>query len=109
MAQTEKERRERIRRLNDKLRTQGLGGSIMITQGIQALSPDTLAKVIPTIRQFNNFSKDNDPYGEHDCAAIEVDGQRIFWKIDCYDKSEGLTSFFAHDTKLMEIEHPIKN
>lgn len=102
MAQTEKERRERIRILNDQLRTQGLGGSIMITQGIQSLSPDTLAKVMPTIRQFNSFSEDNDPYGEHDCAAIEVDGQRIFWKIDYYDKSMRGGSSDPADPKITE-------
>lgn len=87
MALTEKGRRERIRILNDKLRTQGIGGRILITQGIQNLSPDTLAKVMPTIRQFDNFNEGNDPYGEHDCAAVEIDGIRIFWKIDYYDQS----------------------
>ena len=87
MAQSEKERREAILNLNDKLRKSGLGGCIMITQGIQALPPETMAKVMPTIRQFDDFSEHNDPYGEHDCAAIEVDDQRIFWKIDYYDKT----------------------
>lgn len=85
MAKSEKDRREAIRILNDKLRTQGLGGRMMITQGIQELSPDTLVKVMPTIRKFDGFNEGNDPYGEHDCAAIEVDGARIFWKIDYYD------------------------
>ena len=87
MARTEKERREAIRILNDKLRTQGLGGQIMITQGIQALPAETLSKILPKIRAFDDFGENNDPYGEHDCAALEVDGQRIFWKIDYYDKS----------------------
>lgn len=87
MAQLEEERRKAIRNLNDKLRKTGLGGRIMITQGIQDLLPDTLAKIIPTIRQFDDFSENNDPYEEHDCAAIEVDGERIFWKIDYYDKA----------------------
>ena len=87
MAQTEKERREAIRILNDKLRTQGIGGRIMITQGIQALQPDVLEKVLPIIREFDDFNESNDPYGEHDCAAVNVDGERIFWKIDYYDKA----------------------
>jgi len=87
MAQTEKERREAIRILNDKLRIQGIGGRIMITKGIQALTPKILSRVLPTIRKFDNFSEDNDPYEEHDCAAIDVGGNRIFWKIDYYDKA----------------------
>lgn len=87
MAQTEKERRERIRILNDKFRTEGIGGRIMMTQGIQALPPDVQGKIMVAIRTFDNFNEDNDPYGEHDCSAIEVDGQRIFWKIDYYDQA----------------------
>lgn len=87
MALSEKERREAIRTLNDKLRTEGVGGRMMITKGIQALPRETFTKAMTEIRAFDKFSEDNDPYGEHDCAAIEVDGNRIFWKIDYYDES----------------------
>ena len=30
----------------------------------------------------------DDPYGEHDFGAFDHAGQRIFWKIDCYDPTE---------------------
>jgi len=33
---------------------------------------------------FDSFTADNDPHGEHDFGAFEHDGQKIFWKIDCY-------------------------
>jgi hypothetical protein len=33
------------------------------------------------------FTNDNDPYGEHDFGAFDVDGARLFWKIDYYDRS----------------------
>lgn len=29
---------------------------------------------------------DNDPYGEHDFGSLIVDGNKVFWKIDYYDK-----------------------
>lgn len=37
------------------------------------------------IRSFDGFSKDNDPWGEHDFGAIEIGEEKIFWKIDAYD------------------------
>jgi len=27
----------------------------------------------------------NDPWGEHDFGAIDLEGQKLFWKIDPYD------------------------
>lgn len=29
----------------------------------------------------------NDPHGEHDFGSFDVDGERLFWKIDYYDPS----------------------
>ena len=34
---------------------------------------------------FDKFTGDNDPYGEHDFGSVEVGGNGVFWKIDCYD------------------------
>ena len=87
MAKAEKVRRRKIRTLNDKLRTEGIGGQILITQGVQSLPEKTLRKILPKIRNFDAFNENNDPYKERDCAAIKVDGETIFWKIDYYDRS----------------------
>ena len=38
------------------------------------------------IARFECFSADNDPYGEHDCAVLTIEGRRVIWKIDYYDK-----------------------
>ena len=35
--------------------------------------------------KFDRFDEDNDPYGEHDFGALEVEGERLFFKIDYYD------------------------
>jgi hypothetical protein len=34
---------------------------------------------------FSNFNEDNDPHHEHDLAFFEVDGEKWYFKIDCYD------------------------
>ena len=85
--QTSKETTNEIRRLNDRLRCQGVGGRILITQGIDALGTEIAGKILAAVAAFDAFGPDNDPYGEHDCASINVDGQRIIWKIDYYDMS----------------------
>jgi Protein of unknown function (DUF3768) len=37
------------------------------------------------ISAFEGFTRDNDPYGEHDFGSVEVPGHVIFFKIDYYD------------------------
>ena len=87
---------ERIAALNDALRSRvgvpvflGPGeprlGTVMMTRGIMALAPETIINVWAAVRRFDNFTGDNDPYGEHDFGAIEIEGVgKIFWKVDYY-------------------------
>jgi len=75
----------RIRALNDAFRQSLIGGRFMITEGVHALGAAASAVILDEVRKFSGFSEDNDPYGEHDFGAVEVRGQRIFWKIDYYD------------------------
>lgn len=39
------------------------------------------------VHNFDSFSGDNDPYGEHDFGSLQFEGQTVFWKIDYYDQS----------------------
>jgi hypothetical protein len=80
-------RTERIRALNDCLRTTGEGGNIVITRGLAALDAEVLAKIIAAVQSFDQFTADNDPYGEHDCAIIDAAGERVMFKIDYYDRA----------------------
>lgn len=82
---TDKSRNERIRKLNDALRKNHLGGQILVTASVDALGPERVAAVLEAVACFDNFSADNDPYGEHDCASLKVHGLRVIWKIDYYD------------------------
>jgi len=74
-----------IQRLNDRLRKTGQGGQVLVTDGVLERGLDFARKVIEQVAAFDSFSEDNDPWGEHDCAGLEVEGQRILWKIDYYD------------------------
>jgi uncharacterized protein DUF3768 len=64
----------RIRELNDQLRRQAIGGRIVITRGIQALGADGVRQVLTAVARFDEFTEDNDPWGEHDCAVLDVEG-----------------------------------
>lgn len=80
-------RRDRIRALNDQFRTTGNGnGRVLLTAGIQDGGPVFMVAVTFAVQEFTAFTPDNDPYGEHDFGAVTVAGQKVFWKIDYYDR-----------------------
>lgn len=78
---------ERIRALNDQLRTTGQGGQLVVTRGIAALSLPAKVAIFAAVQAFDQFNADNDPHGEHDFGLLEVGGNRIMFKIDYYDRS----------------------
>lgn len=75
-----------IAKLNDLLRTTFLTGKVVVTEGISSLEPEQREAVITGVRLFDTFIEGDDPYGEHDFGAFEVEGVgTVFWKIDYYD------------------------
>ncbi len=76
----------RIRELNDAFRTTFKGGKVMMTSSVVELPECVRANALQQVAGFTNFSKDNDPHGEHDFGSFEVVGRKFFWKIDYYDK-----------------------
>jgi len=58
-----------------------------MTQGVNALADDTLAKVLRTVNTFDDFTEDNDPYGTHEFGMFDVDDARVMFKIDAYDQN----------------------
>jgi hypothetical protein len=76
-----------IRRLNDELRCHARGGKVLITTGVSALTVVEVGAIFEAIVAFDHFTPDNDPFGEHDCATLTVDGRRLIWKIDYYDRT----------------------
>jgi hypothetical protein len=76
---------EQVRTLNDAFRRTFVGGKVMMTAGISALPDAAQATVLDEVRAFDAFTADNDPHGEHDFVSFEIDGRKVFWKIDYYD------------------------
>ncbi len=76
---------ERIRALNDELRKTGAGGKTFLTSGLIAKGADFIAKATAAVRAFDAFTDDNDPWQEHDCATLDVDGEPVMFKIDLYE------------------------
>jgi hypothetical protein len=78
--------RDSIRALNDDLRQHLLGGGAVMTPGIAALGQEVIARLLQTIAVYDDFSAATDPYGEHDVGVLDLDGKRVIFKIDYYDK-----------------------
>ena len=78
---------ERIRTLNDDLRHHLTGGVAMITPGIAALGQEAVERIVKTIAVYDNFCHANDPYEEHDFGSFEAEGEKIFFKIDYFDRT----------------------
>jgi len=92
----------RIRELNDAFRKSvvstfsGAGhtvggsdartfGRTLVTAGIEANGPEFVLKVLIAVADFEKFTGDNDPHGEHDFGNLKVEGLKIYFKIDYYD------------------------
>jgi hypothetical protein len=77
---------QRIRLLNDDFRRTFIGGTVMITPGIENLQTAVRGDLFRRVREFSAFDCEDDPYGEHDFGAITVGVHSFFWKIDYYDR-----------------------
>lgn len=76
---------ERIRVLNDNFRSTFIGGQVLMSAGVSELPMDVKARALLAVKEFNTFTRDNDPYGEHDFGFFEVASDTFYWKIDYYD------------------------
>ena len=72
-----------IAQLNDAFRKSGQ--NILLTPGTQAL-PD-IPGLVKAVQDFDTFTPDNDPYGEHDFGIIGWHSETTYWKIDYYDQA----------------------
>ena len=75
-----------IATLNDNFRKSFIGGQVLLTAGIAAMSSEDKTNIILMVQNFDNFTPDNDPYGEHDFFSIDYKCNKIFAKIDYYDR-----------------------
>ena len=82
----------RIRELNDEFRRDPslLGVQIgldklVITRGVAARGDPFVDRAMRAVRDYADFTENNDPFGEHDFGAFTLDDANLFWKIDYYD------------------------
>jgi hypothetical protein len=68
---------------NDGFRRAGYG--VTMTSGVQEL-PD-VDGLMAAIRDYDQFTEGNDPYGEHDFGSLIWQGSKVFWKIDYYNQA----------------------
>ncbi|ACB82105.1 conserved hypothetical protein [Methylorubrum populi BJ001] len=90
----------RIAALNDILRRSLTGGTLVFTAGIVALGRERQQIILDAIAAFDGFEPDNDPYGERNFGALEAAGERVMFKIDCYDRSGRFASPDPVDTSV---------
>lgn len=81
----DKERVEKIANLNDAFRRSLGGGRIVVTSGVAALKHSLQIEALKAVQNFDAFTPDNDPYGEHDFGFFKVKEHEFFWKMDYYD------------------------
>ena len=74
-----------IREQNDAFRNCPSGGKVKLTFGVLEKFRGVLDELISAIISFDDFSEDNDPYGQHDFGCLSFQGEPVFWKIDYYD------------------------
>jgi hypothetical protein len=78
---------QKIAALNDLARrSMGVACRAVQTIGITALPLADQSSIRQKIETYDNFNADNDPHGERDFGAFEHNGERVFWKIDYYDR-----------------------
>lgn len=80
---------KRIRDLNDAFRRSLYDrslGKTYTTDGVVALGHEFVARVLAAVAAFDAFDSHNDPWNEHDFGSLDIDGERVFFKIDYYSK-----------------------
>jgi Protein of unknown function (DUF3768) len=82
----------RVRELNDEFRRHPslLGVQIgldklVITRGVAARGDGFVDRAMRAVRDYADFTENNDPFGEHDLGTFTLDGAELMWKIDYYD------------------------
>ena len=58
-------------------------GHVVLTEAVQALDALALAELCTAVRDFADWTNENDPYAEHDFGKVGD----YFWKLDYYNRT----------------------
>lgn len=64
-------------------------GRLVVTPSIIAAGDGFVPEAMEAVGHFDTFEPDNDPDGRHDFGAVEIRGQKVFWKLDLYEAGSG--------------------
>lgn len=70
---------------------------LVVTRGIASLPHDVVFRILQQVKDFDRFTRDNDPWEEHDFGSFEYQDRKIFWKIDDYGYRRVLTVMYAEE------------
>lgn len=74
--------------LNDRFRKGDRSlGKIVGSEIFSNLNPDQKLALIRLVTAFDDFTSENDPYGERDFGAVEFEGEKWFFKLDYFDRN----------------------
>jgi hypothetical protein len=74
---------------------------LILTEGVATLTPEQLGELFCKVRNFKQFTTENDPYKEHDFGCINLFGEKFFFKFDYYDSK--FESFKDNGNRVLTI------
>lgn len=78
---------QQVKEANDQVRKTLIPvpgrSQIYLTPGVS--EADNRGEILQAVREFDNWTGDNDPHGEHDFGQVVVNKIKYFFKIDYYD------------------------
>lgn len=79
--------KENIREINDRFRVTGNPelGKVVFSSAVISEDITIVRQVMRELRTYDDFTKENDPYNEHDYGRFEIGDETFLWKIDYYD------------------------
>ena len=79
----------RIQELNDAFRKTFAGGKMVMTASVAALPEMVKSSALGKVAQFNDFTPENDPHGEHDFFSFEHCNRTFFLEVRLLRQGNG--------------------
>lgn len=80
----------RIAEQNDAFRKReqaGGSGKWVWTTAIDDRGHAFLAACLETVAAYDGFTEDNDPYATHEMGFMDVHSEKVWWRIDLYNRN----------------------